>query len=188
MVLEESDRALAVETAADSAGVKRVINELRVKGDQPAEQSDGWITMKVKTALAYHKHVSATHTEVATVGGVVTLKGEVDTDAQKELTTEYAGDVQGVKQVDNQQTVTGGKPHRTVGAKIDDASITAQIKTSLLFHRSTQAVATKVKTRNGVVTLRGEAKNAAEKGLVGKLAEDTQGVKRVDNRMSIKKP
>jgi osmotically-inducible protein OsmY len=49
-------------------------------------------------------------------------------------------------------------------------------------------VATKVKTRNGVVTLRGEAKNAAEKGLVGKLAEDTQGVKRVDNRMSIKKP
>ena len=102
MVLEESDRALAVETAADSAGVKRVINELRVKGDQPAEQSDGWITMKVKTALAYHKHVSATHTEVATVGGVVTLKGEVDTDAQKELTTEYAGDVQGVKQVDNQ--------------------------------------------------------------------------------------
>ena len=161
MVLEESDRALAVETAADSAGVKRVINELRVKGDQPAEQSDGWITMKVKTALAYHKHVSATHTEVATVGGVVTLKGEVDTDAQKELTTEYAGDVQGVKQVDNQQTVTGGKP---------------------------QAVATKVKTRNGVVTLRGEAKNAAEKGLVGKLAEDTQGVKRVDNRMSIKKP
>ncbi|MDR3669305.1 MAG: BON domain-containing protein [Holophaga sp.] len=187
MVLETSDRWLAAETAAESAGVKSVINELKVKPDQPTEQSDGWITMKVKTALAYHKHVSAAHTDVATVAGVVTLKGEVDTESQKELTTEYAKDVEGVKQVNNLQTVTGAKPERTVGTQIDDASITAQIKANLLFHSSTHAVATEVKTRSGVVTLRGEARNAAEKALVGKLAEDTNGVVRVDNRMTIQK-
>jgi len=185
LVLEDYDRSLAGETSGSVAGVKSVINELKVK-DEPAERSDGWITMKVKTALAYHKHVSATGTEVETVGGVVTLKGRVATEAQKELTTEYAEDIEGVKQVDNQQTVVGEKPHRTLGNKIDDASITAQIKTSLLFHRSTHAVATKVKTRGGVVILRGEARSAAEKGLVGKLAEDTQGVKRVENQMTVK--
>lgn len=184
-VREDSERVLAAETVADTAGVKRVINELKVKGEQPAEQSDGWITMKVKTALAYHKHVSATNTEVTTSGGVVTLKGKADNQAQKDLTTAYAMDVDGVKQVDNQQTVLGTKPSETVGARIDDTSITAQIKTSLLFHKSTHAVATRVKTRNGIVTLHGEARNAAEKSLVGKLAEDTQGVKRVDNRMTI---
>jgi osmotically-inducible protein OsmY len=186
IVLEDYDRSLAAETAADIAGVKSVINMITVKDAQPTEQSDGWITMKVKGALAYHKHVSASGTDVQTVAGVVTLRGQVATEAQKELTTEYALDVDGVKKVDNQQTVVGMNGHETVGAKIDDASITAQIKTSLLFHHSTHAVATKVKTRNGVVILRGEADNAAEKGLVGKLAEDTQGVKQVQNRMTIK--
>jgi len=185
MVVEDSDRTLAAETAEDSAGVKSVINELVVKNDQPAEQSDGWITMKVKSALAYHKHVSATGTEVVTADGVVTLKGKVATQAQKDLTTEYAKDVDGVKQVDNQQVVVGTKSQETLGTKIDDASITAQIKSSLLFHRSTHAVATRVTTHKGVVLLRGEARSAAEKALVGKLAEDTQGVKRVDNRMTV---
>jgi osmotically-inducible protein OsmY len=186
LVLEDSDRSLAAATASETAGVRTVINELKVKGDQPADQSDGWITMKVKSALAYHKHVSATGTEVQTIGGVVTLKGNVGTEAQKELTTEYTKDVEGVKQVDNQQVVIGAKPHETVGAKIDDASITAQIKSSLLFHRSTHTIATKVHTRHGIVTLRGEAKSASEKDLVGKLAEDTTGVLRVDNRMTVK--
>ncbi len=132
MVLSDSDRVLAGETAAGTAGVRSVINELKVKNEQPAEQSDGWITMKVKSALAYHKHVSATGTEVETVGGVVTLKGKVATQAQKELTTEYVKDVDGVKQVDNQQIVVGSQAKETVCTQIDDASITAQIKGSLL--------------------------------------------------------
>ena len=186
MVVEDSDRALAVETASGTAGVKSVVSELQVKGEQPETNSDRWISMKVKSALAYHKHVSATDTEVETAGGVVTLKGKADTEAQRELTTAYARDVEGVKQVDNQMTVVGAKAHRTAGTKIDDASITAQIKTSLLFHHSTHTVATKVTTRNGVVILRGEAANGAEKGLVTRLAEDTTGVKRVENLMTIK--
>lgn len=185
-VAADYHRTLAEETAEDIPGVKSVKNDLRVKNGQPSEQSDGWITMKVKGALAFHKNVSATTTDVETTDGVVMLKGQADTAAQKELTTEYAKDVDGVRDVNNQMTVSGSKPHKTVGEKIDDASITAQVKTSLLFHRSTHTLATKVTTKNGVVILRGEAKNAAEKDLVGKLAEDTHGVRRVDNRMSVK--
>jgi osmotically-inducible protein OsmY len=186
LVAQNYDKTLAGETAAGISGVTSVNNDLKVQYETPAERSDGWITTKVKGTLAFHKNVKAGSTEVATEGGRVTLKGKADSMAQKELTTEYAKDVEGVVSVDNQMTVTGAKARETLGAKVDDASITAQIKTSLLFHRSTHAVATKVKTRRGVVILRGEARSAAEKGLVGKLAEDTQGVKRVENRMTVK--
>jgi len=44
---------------------------------------------------------------------------------------------------------------------------------------------TKVKTKNGVVTLGGKAKNAAVKELATKFANDVRGVKRVNNLMTI---
>jgi hyperosmotically inducible periplasmic protein len=80
---------------------------------------------------------------------------------------------------------TSVKPDKTVGEKVDDASITAQIKMTLLFHRSTSALSTKVETNDGVVTMYGKASNAAEKDLVTKLVNDINGVKSVNNRMTI---
>ena len=74
---------------------------------------------------------------------------------------------------------------RTAGEKIDDASVTAQVKTALLTHRSTGALKTKVETRNGEVTLTGIAKNDAEKALVTKLVTDIQGVASVKNQMTV---
>jgi len=44
---------------------------------------------------------------------------------------------------------------------------------------------TEVKTKNGVVTLSGKAKNAAEKELATKFANDVKGVKSVSNHMTI---
>jgi osmotically-inducible protein OsmY len=156
-----------------------------VVGDQPSEHSDGWMTMKVKGVLAFHRNVSASATEVTTENGVVTLTGKADSEAQKQLTGEYAKDVEGVTEVRNHLVVTKGA-HRTLGEKVDDTSITAQVKSALLFHKSTHALATKVVTKDGVVTLHGEAKNAAERDLVSKLAEDINGVKRVVNQMTVK--
>jgi hyperosmotically inducible protein len=185
-VSEESHKSLAQETVASLPGVKSVDNRLEVKGEHPAEKSDAWITTKVKTTLLFHRNVSVM-TEVNTKDGIVTLKGDADNQAQKDLTTEYAKDVDGVKDVKNEMTVskTLKKTHDTVGEKIDDASITAQVKLSLLFHRSTSAVNTKVETNNGVVTLSGKAGNAAEKDLVTKLVNDIKGVKSVKNEMTI---
>jgi osmotically-inducible protein OsmY len=72
-----------------------------------------------------------------------------------------------------------------VGEKVDDASITAQVKMTLLSHRSTSSLNTKVKTKDGVVTLGGKAKNAAEKELATKVVNDVKGVKSVNNQMTI---
>ena len=184
-VSEESHKSLAQETVADLPGVKSVDNRLEIKGTPPAKNSDAWITTKVKTMFLFHRNVSAM-TEVSTKDGIVTLQGRAANEAQKELTTEYAKDVEGVKGVKNE--MTGGtiaKKKRTVGEKIDDASITAQVKMTLLYHRSTSALNTEVKTKRGVVTLRGQAGSAAEKDLAAKYANDVKGVKSVNNRMTI---
>jgi hyperosmotically inducible periplasmic protein len=78
------------------------------------------------------------------------------------------------------------KKTRTAGGKIDDASITAQVKMTLLYHRSTSALNTSVTTKKGVVTLSGNAGSATELDLATKLANDVNGVKGVKNRMTIK--
>ena len=184
-VAQEFHKSLARDTVADLPGVKSVINNLTLASDQPSEHTDGWITTKVKTILAFHKHVSATDTEVNTKDGVVTLSGKANSEAQKQLTGEYAKDVEGVTAVHNNLVVTK-MAHRTMGEKVDDTSITAQVKSTLLFHKSTHMLATKVTTKDGVVTLHGEAKNGAERDLVTKLTEDINGVKLVHNRMTVK--
>ena len=188
-VLEESHKSLAQETVAELPGVKKVDNQLKMKGDSPAVNSDIWLGTKVKTTLLFHRNVNAIKTEVSVKDAIVTLRGAADSEAQKELTIEYAKDVTGVKDVKNEMTVSAApiKKQETVGEKVDDASITALVKITLLSHRSTSAVSTKVKTKNGVVTVSGKARNAAEKDLVTKLASDVNGVKNVTNRMIVTK-
>ncbi len=187
-VAESSHRSLAQDTVESLPGVKSVDNQLIVKGESPAEHSDGWLSMKVKTTLLFHRNVSASGTDVFVKDGIVSLRGEASSQAQKELTTEYASDVEGVKEVKNEMTVgkAPAEPTQTTGEKIDDASITAQVKSSLLSHRSTSALKTKVETTDGVVTLSGIAKNAAERSLVTKLVNDIKGVTSVINNMTIK--
>lgn len=186
-VSEEYHKSLARETVAGLPGVRSVDNRLELKGAPPTANSDAWLRDKVKVTLLFHRSVSAGTTEVDVKDGIVTLRGRAVSPAQKELTTEYAGDVEGVKGVNNEMTIAPAakKRHRTSGEKIDDASITGQVRITLLYHRSTSALNTGVSTRRGVVTLRGGAHNSAEKELAGKLARDVYGVRDVKNRMIV---
>jgi osmotically-inducible protein OsmY len=184
-VSQESHKTLARETVAGLRGVKSVDNKLEVKGESPAVNSDAWIMTKVKTTLLLHRSVSA-GTTVDVKNGIVTLRGDANSQAEKDLTTEYAKDVDGVKDVKNEMVVSKpAKKTQTTGGKIDDASITGLAKMTLLYHRSTSALNTSVTTNNGVVTLTGKAKNAAEKDLAAKYVNDVNGVKSVKNRMTI---
>ena len=186
-VAEESHKSLAKETVAGLPGVKSVDNKLEVKGTPPPENSDAWLHDKVKATLLFHRSVSASKTEVYVKDGIVTLRGNATSQAQKELTAEYARDVEGVKDVNNEMGVskTSKTTYEKVREDIDDASITAQVKLTLLFHRSTSALNTTVATKRGVATVGGKARNAAEKDLVTKLVNDLNGVKSVKNRMTI---
>lgn len=185
-VSEGFHKSLAADTVSRLPGVKSVDNQLVLKGETTIDNADRWLQMKVETALLFHRNVHAT--KVTALNGTVTLSGEASDRKEKDLTTAYAGDVEGVKLVKNEMTIstTPPEPHRTLGEKIDDASVTALVKASLLVHLSTSAIDTKVETRAGVVTVSGVAGSAAEKKQVTNLADDIHGVDKVVNEMTIK--
>lgn len=195
-VSEESHKTLAQKYVESLPGVKSVDNKLKEKGEVPAELSDAWLITKVKATLLFHRNVKATKTEVLAKNGIITLRGNASSIAQKDLTTEYAKDIEGVKSVKNEMKApktamksgetTMGEKMDAVGETIDDASVTALVKSTLLYHRSTSALKTTVETKDGVVELGGTAKNAAEKDLATKVVSDVHGVKKVVNNMTVK--
>lgn len=186
-VAEESHKILAQETVAGLPGVTRVDNQLATKAEAAAENADVWIGRKVKLTLLFHRNVNAGKTDVEVKNGVVTLKGEASSIAQKDLTAEYANDIDGVKEVKNEMTVvpTPESAARTTAEQVDDASIAAQVRTALATHRSTRSVKVKIGAKDGAVTLTGIAKNDAEKSLVTKRVEDIRGVNSVKNQMTV---
>jgi hyperosmotically inducible periplasmic protein len=187
-VNDRDQRTLAEDTVNNLPGVVSVNNLIKVESE-PAEHSDGWIALKVRGQLLFHSNVSATATKVDVNSGVVTLTGTVDNLAQKDLTEAYVKDISGVKSVNNELIVNDNSRDmrdHSVADSIDDASITTEVKSALLFHRSTSALKTKVSTTNGVVMIGGEAGSDAEKDLVSKLAGSIRGVKSVDNDMTVR--
>lgn len=185
-VQDKDDRSLAADTVENLPGVVSVNNEINVKAMHP-EKSDAWMALKIRSRLLAKGNVSATSTKVSVTNGDVLLTGTADDLAQKELTAAYAKDIDGVKSVKNEIVVKEkASGAATVGEKIDDASITSQVKYALLTHKSTSALKTKVVTTDGVVRVTGDAKSDAEKSLVTKLAEGVRGTKSVTNDMSVK--
>ncbi|MDA3834808.1 MAG: BON domain-containing protein [Spirochaetales bacterium] len=196
-VSEDSHKSLAQETVSSLPEVTSVDNKLEVEGETPNKYSDAWLITKVKSALLFHWNVNAIGTEILVKDGVVTLRGKAASSAQKALTTEHVKDVDGVKSVMNEMTVstaakqpdgkTIGQKIDSMGEAIDDASITAMVKSTLLYHNSTSALKTTVKTKDGVVMLGGKAENAAVKDLATEFASDVHGVKSVVNSMTVEK-
>jgi osmotically-inducible protein OsmY len=163
-----------------------VKNNIEIKSALP-ERSDGWIAIKVRSRLLVKAHVSATDTKVTAQDGVVTLTGTADSAAQKDLTGVYAQEIKGVKSVHNELVVKDAAGQaRTMGEKIDDASITSQVKYALLTHEGTSALKTKITTFEGVIAISGEATSDAQKVLVTKLAQDVRGAVSVSNHMAVK--
>lgn len=190
-VQDKDDRALATDTVENLPGVTSVRNEIVIKSTYP-EKSDGWMALKIRGRLLVKGNVSATSTKVDVKDGHAVLTGTADNTAQKELTGIYAKEIDGVKSVQNDITIKDpatdqpdGK--KTMGEKMDDASITTQVKFALLTHKSTSALKTKVTTNEGATVITGEAASDAEKALVTKLAKDVRGVVSVTNNMTVAK-
>ena len=187
IVAEHSHKAWAEDTAAGLQGVSRVINKIETKGEAAAERSDAWVCGKVKLSLPLHRNVSAIKTTVDVERGVVTLSGEAESGAQRDIATEYARDIDGVVDVKNNMSVVAKsdkKEHR-VNDVIDDASITAHVRSAPSTHSSTRCLKTNVCTNGGEVTLTGTTKTSTEKALATKVAEDIHGVSEVNNEMTV---
>jgi osmotically-inducible protein OsmY len=186
IVADRDMKSMAEDTVSNLPGVQRVDNQITL---DPAlkEHSDSWIALKLHTQLIVRADVSNANTTINVKDGVVTLTGTAENQAQKDLTGEYAKEIDWVKSVKNDLVVTASPTKsETVGESIDDASITTQVKYALFSHKSTSALKTKVATNDGAVVISGEANNDAEKTLVTKLTKSIRGVKSVSNDMTVK--
>jgi hyperosmotically inducible protein len=184
-VQDNDAKDLAADTVENLPGVLSVDNQIKVEPTYP-EHSDAWIAFKIRGMLLVKANVSAIDTKVVVDHGNVILSGTADNPAQQELTEAYVKDIDGVKSVKNEIIVQDKPKGESIGEKIDDASITSQVKFALLSHKSTSALKTHVTTTNGVVAITGEADSDAEKSLVTKLAQDVRGTKSVTNDMTVK--
>ena len=72
------------------------------------------------------------------------------------------------------------------GDMLDDAGITASVKTDLAKDSELSALAINVDTKDGVVTLNGPAPNEAAKARAETIAKAAKGVKSVDNKLVVK--
>jgi hyperosmotically inducible protein len=74
---------------------------------------------------------------------------------------------------------------RNLATTLDDASITAAVKSMLLADERTKGFDINVNTSKGVVTLRGGADSAKAKNDATLVAGSADGVRRVDNRLTV---
>lgn len=124
-VAEEPHRALAQETVASLPGVTSMDNRLELKGAPATQGADALNSARVKTALMIHRNLSAITPDVQVKDGIVTLRGEATSPAQIDLTTEYIKDVEGVREVKNDMTVSkapGTPADKTMKEKVGETA------------------------------------------------------------------
>ncbi len=151
--------------------------------------SDTAITARIETLFAVNEHLSPFNINTTTAAGVVTLTGSVSDDVQKLLATDLAKTVDGVTDVKNELTVVGTvvsqRPPKTWRQKIDDASLTAAIRSNLLWNRELKGLNIGVENDGGNVTIFGVVGNEFAKQSIEKIVMDTRGVNKVTNNITV---
>ena len=74
----------------------------------------------------------------------------------------------------------------SVGAYVDDATVTTQVKSRFVQDQQVDAASIHVETLNGTVMLSGFAKSAAEKTSAEAIAQKVAGVKSVKNEIAVR--
>lgn len=75
---------------------------------------------------------------------------------------------------------------RTAGVVMDDAAITASIKTRLTLEKDTKARQINVETQKGIVQLNGFVDSSEARSEAEKIAAGTDGVKQVRNNLEVR--
>jgi len=144
------------------------------------------------SALAMNRHLNPFAFSVEVNDGEAILSGTVDDDIKRDLAEEVALGVDGIDRVTNNIVVEPAyesadeSAQRTLWDSTVDATTTAAVKSRLLWNRNVSGMDIGVSTEDGVVTLTGEVASTEEKDLAGELAENSQGVERVNNELEVR--
>ena len=149
---------------------------------------DAWIDGKAETTLLLNTNLNSFDIITDVKDGNVTLTGKVESSVDKALASELIKSLDGVKDVDNQLTVMNEKEGTSdVVASLTDSKVATVVKTRLLFSTDVSGTQINVDVANGIVTLKGEVASDAERQLALKIAENTDDVKKVVDKIKVVK-
>jgi hyperosmotically inducible periplasmic protein len=141
-----------------------------------AEKPDAWVHTKAKIALLTTDGTGRTAVEVDTDKGKVTLRGKVETQAEKAKAESVVRGIEGVKEVRNLIVVVPESQKKAV--KATDAEIKDKIEASLKANDELDDVKV-TSVDKGVVLLGGETKTLSQKLAAIEVAYKHDGVTRV---------
>src|SRR5713101_3300646 len=118
-----------------------------------------WLTVRVQTALYRDLRFMGRRLTVDTAQGVVTLRGKVDSDADKLAATAIALSIDGVKDVRSDRTVV--PPEQRAQVEATDEKISRLLKDQLRQDPQLQGERIDARVDVGVVTLTGEVNSSA---------------------------
>ena len=145
---------------------------------------------QIWTTYALSPYLRANDLQVSVHEGKATLTGNVPESVNKDLATQIALGVKGIRSVDNKIEVVANytpaqSADRSYGEVVDDASITSAVQSKLQWSRHADGLAADVVTTRGKVKLTGSANSADAREAAGKLAMNTHGVHAVENLLLV---
>lgn len=191
--------ALAQSTGSHDEGEMGRTADSKENKSQPVQ--DAWIRGKLEGVYLFNEHLSPFSIDTEVKDGVVNLTGTVESDIDKELAGEIAKGIDGVREVNNDLAVEVGvqkqdgiaEKGQKGGAEsdnnfvrwVDDATITAIVKSKLLANGEVSGMSIDVETRDNLVTLSGEVESDEARQLAEEIAGNTEDVAEVKNNLRV---
>jgi osmotically-inducible protein OsmY len=181
--VQAADTATAPTSSSASQSAQEVKHNIK----------EGWHEGVIEGAFLFNRNLSALDIDVEVKGTTAVLNGYVDSPTKKSLAEQVALGVEGITAVDNKLIVDANKALRndassatsSVVPAVSDAAITAKVKSKLLANSEVSALKVNVDTKDKVVTLKGEVENDAKRDLVYYITRNTEGVRGVNNKLSV---
>ncbi|HYQ72429.1 MAG TPA: BON domain-containing protein, partial [Gammaproteobacteria bacterium] len=160
------------------------------------QSSDLWQKASLTTTYTLNHQLNPFKIDTGVDNGVATLRGTVDSEVERDLAEELALGVEGIHEVNNELVVNpdasdpgsdveAAAGERSFMSKVEDASLTARVKSQLLWNSNTSGMQIDVDTNSGIVTLSGTVDSDAEAELAGQIASNTRYVRDVENHLKV---
>lgn len=195
-------RRAAEQIARSTVGVLRVDNQIRIAPREP--MSDEQVAERVDVLLRLNARTSGYDIDVAVKDGVVTLRGQVDSFAEKAEVEDVAASIVGVADVDNElevvvdvypyiyeplvyryhPVVEDVESYAVTATKLTDEQIARALEREILWDPFLTSQDIELGVANGVVRLSGTVDNFAERQSAAYLAFRV-GAIAVDNDLVI---